>query len=195
MTLGVCLLSFQTTQATTWVVGVKSFSFENSPPVVAVGDTIQWYLLDASTHTTTSSTIPAGAASWDHVLDQFNQTNYYVVTVAGSYTYYCVYHPMMTATFTAEISTGVSSMVAADVSLFVTSDANNVNVAYTVREAANTRVTLTDLSGRTLYTSEITAQTAGTHQASIPSATLPKGIYLVSVQVGKAKLTRKVNAN
>jgi len=195
LALGVCLLSFQTSQAFTWNVGVQSFAFVNSPSVVNLGDTIRWTLLDASTHTTTSSSVPAGAASWDHVLDQFNASNYYVVTVAGSYSYYCVYHSMMTATFTAQPATAVPTPTLNNATVFVTADANNVNVVYTVGQNANTRLTLTDLSGRTLSVTECGMQTAGTYNTSFAAAALPKGIYLVSVQAGEATLSRKVCMN
>jgi plastocyanin len=191
----VCLLSFQTSHATIWDVIVVSFAYQGSPATVTVGDTIRWSTIDVSTHTVTSSTVPAGAAHWDHALDQFNTTNFYVVTVAGTYTYYCIYHPMMTATFTAQLATGVSVPVVADANLFAYADANRVNVSYTVRETADTRLALSDLSGKTFYSVQHAAQAAGVYTTAVDAAVLPKGVYLVSVQIGEAVLTRKVTVN
>jgi plastocyanin len=58
---------------------------------VAVGDTIRWQWVNGS-HTTTSSSIPAGAATWDKLITSSNQVYEYQVTVAGTYNYVCTPH-------------------------------------------------------------------------------------------------------
>lgn len=61
-----------------------------------VGDTIKWQLT-AGTHTTTSTTVPSGAATWDEFMSSSTSTTYtYIVTVAGNYDYVCTIHPSMT---------------------------------------------------------------------------------------------------
>jgi len=88
--------------ATKWVVTVQNFVFTpSSLPNVIVGDTIRWEWING-THTTTSTSIPAGAATWDSPIDATNQTFEYPVTIAGTYNYHCMHHPtVMIASFTA----------------------------------------------------------------------------------------------
>jgi len=81
--------------ATKWVVNVQNFSFSPSNlPGVIVGDTIRWVWV-SGTHTTTSTTIPGGASSWDHPITSTNTFYEYPVTVAGNYNYKCTPHEGM----------------------------------------------------------------------------------------------------
>ena len=92
---GVIMLISNNAQATKWVVSVQNFSFSPSNlPGVIVGDTIRWVWVSGS-HTTTSTTIPAGAASWDHLITISNTSYEYHVTIAGNYSYKCTPHVSM----------------------------------------------------------------------------------------------------
>ncbi len=97
-------LAFHTSSmATKHVVSVGNFFFSPSSLNVNVGDTIRW-VLSAGNHTTTSNPggIPAGAASWDALINSANPTFEYKVTVVGSYAYVCTPHaPDMAGTFNA----------------------------------------------------------------------------------------------
>jgi plastocyanin len=96
------LASFEA-NATKWIVNVQNYSFSPSNlPNVAVGDTIRWVWINGS-HTTTSSTIPFGADSWDHPINSNNTFYEYPVTLAGVYNYVCTPHQGMgmTGSFTA----------------------------------------------------------------------------------------------
>jgi plastocyanin len=89
------VLNINEAQATKWIVNVQNYSFSPSNlPNVIVGDTIRWVWVSGS-HTTTSTTIPAGAASWDHPITSGNPTYEYRVTVAGNYNYKCTPHAGM----------------------------------------------------------------------------------------------------
>jgi plastocyanin len=55
------------------------------------GDTIRWVWV-AGSHTTTSSTIPAGAASWDELITSSNTTYEYIPVNEGTYNYVCTPH-------------------------------------------------------------------------------------------------------
>jgi plastocyanin len=104
---GFILLSSFDVHAVKWIVNVQNFSFSPSNlPNVAVGDTIRWVWV-SGTHTTTSSTIPGGAASWDEPITSSNQDYEYPVTVAGTYNYVCTPHAGMgmVASFTATVLT------------------------------------------------------------------------------------------
>jgi len=88
--------------ATTHQVTVSDHVFTPSNLNVTVGDTITWIWV-SGTHTTTSTGIPASAASWDQPINSSSTTYSYKVTVAGSYNYQCSYHYSMgmIASFTA----------------------------------------------------------------------------------------------
>ncbi|MCX6270161.1 MAG: T9SS type A sorting domain-containing protein [Bacteroidetes bacterium] len=78
--------------ATKWVVLLQGFSFVPSNlPSVTVGDTIKWQWVNGF-HTTTSTLIPAGASSWDKIINSSQPTYEYAVSVPGNYNYQCSFH-------------------------------------------------------------------------------------------------------
>lgn len=87
--------------STKWVVSVADFQFSPSSITnVNLGDTIRWEWV-SGIHTTTSTSVPAGAASWDSPIDAVNTFFEYPATVAGTYNYHCMHHPtVMIASFT-----------------------------------------------------------------------------------------------
>lgn len=96
-------------KATIHDVIVSNNSFTPSVLSVMVGDTVRWSLAQG-THTTTSSIVPSGAATWNHTFsgpgDQFE----YKVTVAGNYGYICSFHGGMAGGFTASSTASVSHL-------------------------------------------------------------------------------------
>lgn len=81
---------------------MQDFQFSPSTLNVSVGDVIHWVWL-TGTHTSTSVTIPIGAATWDSPMDLTHTTFDYTITKPGAYSYQCNFHAFlgMTATFTA----------------------------------------------------------------------------------------------
>jgi len=59
-----------------------------------VGDTVKWVWISGS-HTTTSTSVPTDAASWDSPINSSNTSFSYKVTVAGAYDYKCTPHAAM----------------------------------------------------------------------------------------------------
>lgn len=95
-------------QARTWTVTVSNFQFSSSSMNVAVGDVIHWAWVSGF-HTTTSLTVPGGAASWNAGLTKSGDFFDYTVTTLGTYTYQCDVHPaQMQGTFTATSVTPVT---------------------------------------------------------------------------------------
>jgi plastocyanin len=96
------LLIHAQTFAVKHVVHVGNNFFNPTSLNVSVGDTIRWQW-DAGNHTTTSGTIPSGAASWDEIINSSNLNYEYRVTVSGVYNYVCTPHAAMgmVASFTA----------------------------------------------------------------------------------------------
>ena len=78
-------------------VGAVNFVFVPANFSANVGDTIRFTFGNGSTpggfpHTTTSTSVPAGAATWDNPLNATNTVFNYVVRVAGTYNYICIPH-------------------------------------------------------------------------------------------------------
>ncbi len=80
--------------AVTYTVQVGNYNFSPSSLNVNVGDIVEWVWV-AGSHTTTASSVPAGAASWDEPINSGNQTYSYTVTTAGNYNYVCTPHASM----------------------------------------------------------------------------------------------------
>jgi plastocyanin len=93
-------------KATTWQVTVQNYQFSPSSLNVVVGDVIHWVWVSGF-HTTTSSSVPSGASSWDYEIDASSTSYNYTVSRPGTYSYVCSFHESfgMVASFTA---TGVT---------------------------------------------------------------------------------------
>jgi plastocyanin len=72
-------------------VNVQNYVFVPANLNVQVGDTIRWVWING-VHTTTSTTIPVGAPSWDAPMTSSNPVFEYRVGVAGVYNYLCTPH-------------------------------------------------------------------------------------------------------
>ncbi|MBL1124525.1 MAG: hypothetical protein D8M26_16775, partial [Ignavibacteriae bacterium] len=81
-------------------VNVMNNFFDPPHFTVQVGDFVKWTLVEGM-HTTTSTTIPGSAASWNYTFSGPGDVFIYQVTVAGDYSYECLFHSGMVGTFTA----------------------------------------------------------------------------------------------
>ncbi|XZF15258.1 T9SS type A sorting domain-containing protein [Chitinophagaceae bacterium MMS25-I14] len=88
------MLFSHVSNATVHMVLVSNYVFTPTNLTFQIGDTIMWMRLNGS-HTTTSTSIPGGAASWDAVLDSVSTSYTYVPTVQGVYNYQCTPHAAM----------------------------------------------------------------------------------------------------
>ena len=89
----IVLLFIVPVKSTTHNVDVGDFFFSDVSFTAAVGDTIVWTLI-SGTHTTTSTLVPIGAATWDYTFTGVSDTYTYVITVPGVYEYICSFHPL-----------------------------------------------------------------------------------------------------
>ena len=78
--------------STTKDINVSDFSFSIVSFDAVVGDTVKWTLV-SGTHTTTSTSVPSGAATWDYSFTGVGDTFIYVIAVEGVYEYHCSFHP------------------------------------------------------------------------------------------------------
>ncbi len=96
-------------RGTKHLVTITSFQFTPNNFTVTVGDTVRWEWVDVG-HTSTSTTIPAGAPTWDESRGVPAQFYEYRVTVQGTYSYKCTPHEFfgMVASFTANAGAPVT---------------------------------------------------------------------------------------
>jgi plastocyanin len=89
------------------VVNVQNFQFSPANFTAAVGDIVRFTWVNG-THTTTSVTVPTGAAAWDEPITAGNTVFDYVITAPGDYSYLCIPHqPEMVGSFTVSAVTPV----------------------------------------------------------------------------------------
>ena len=91
--------SMSATFAATHHVLVSDFQFTPSAINAVVGDVIVWRWQNGM-HTTTSTSVPAGARPWDAPMNSTSQRFRYRLRVAGTYQYHCNFHHIMRGTIT-----------------------------------------------------------------------------------------------
>ena len=72
-------------------VTVSDFAFTPSTVNAVVGDTVSW-TWRSGMHTTTSTSVPPHARSWDAPMDSTHKRFRIQLRVAGTYTYICIFH-------------------------------------------------------------------------------------------------------
>lgn len=98
-------------------IRITNFQFTLATVNAKVGDTIQWVWKEGS-HTTTSTSVPLGAATWDRVMDAAHQNFRYILKVPGVYKYKCKPH----ASLGMKGTINVTRALAADLNSFAISD-------------------------------------------------------------------------
>lgn len=167
--------------ATIHTVTVANFQFAPANVNAQVGDTIKWVWANG-THTTTSESIPSGAAPWDAPITSSSTSFSYVITEAGTYNYVCTIHaPEMAGTITATGSTSVGAAPqAAGMALYPNPATDMLHVSLGKMSGATARITITDMAGRILLQQSVDVSKG----ADIPTRALPAGQYAIRAQAG-----------
>ena len=117
--------------ATTYNVKVSNFQFSPSSINAHVGDSITWTWVNGI-HTTTSTSVPTGAATWDTPMTSSSTTFTYKLTTAGSYSFICSIHPNMVGSLT------VTEVLPVTFSAFnVTAVGTNANIQWRTASEQN----------------------------------------------------------
>jgi plastocyanin len=187
--VGLALVSIA--NATVHLITVQNDNFNPSSVIAVVGDTIEWDWV-AGTHTTTSETIPGGAALWSDSMTATKTTFQYKVTVAGTYNYECTIHINccgMKGTITATNPTGVpvvsgSSQVIAK--FFPNPVTDILNIHLNIAPCNNILI-ITDMLGR-----EVLRKTLFNVDNSINVSNWKKGIYFYQLKNSTDKMAGKL---
>jgi plastocyanin len=196
VTFMLCSTLFMNSYATIWTVNVQNFSFNpNSLPDVRVGDTVRWVWVSGS-HTTTSTTIPAGADAWDHAINSGNTEFDYIPVVTGTYNYKCTPHASMGMTGSFIVSPPVGIAVSEQEPEFTVSP-NPFRDKIMIRFADNSGIILNKVE-ITNITGKVCSVTNGQLNELSESVTLNlgdliPGFYFVRISDGTGKIyTRKI---
>ena len=180
--------------ATTYTVTQQGLTFSPNQLTVEVGDIVlfQW---TSGNHTTTSASVPPGAATWDALLTSSMQTFEYTVTVEGIYGYVCTPHALagMVGGFMAVLPSSAKTQVQANFTMSAGTSANG-NLFVTLENAMTdmATVTLVDITGRNAMTLHHGAISDATFTIRQDVAVLQRGIYFVRFDEGARVVTRKV---
>jgi plastocyanin len=161
---------------TVWNVTVLASSFSpNTLTNVLCGDTVRWTYGSGTPHTTTSTTIPAGAPSWDAPITSSSTTFEYVVpNFVGVYNYKCTPHGF-TGSFTVSCSVGMSG-----------SESNVSSAIYpspfyskvTIRYKDADELKISNITGKLVKTIPLDVNET---KAEIDLAELAPGVYFYSM--------------
>jgi plastocyanin len=166
--------------ATKWIVNVQNFSFTPSElPGVHVNDTIRWVWVSGN-HTTTSTTIPAGASTWNSPITQSNPSFEYKALVVGTFNYKCTPHASMgmIATFVVSPEVGIienetTSLISVSPNPF----RENVNISFDSKNSTSIKeLQVYDLTGKILH-KESFSSGAGLISSSLNLQDLENGLY------------------
>ena len=181
--------------ATIHTVSVADFAF--TPSTIAgvhPGDTIMW-MWSSGSHTTTSTTIPAGATSWDHNMTSSSTSFIYIPTVIGTYNYQCTPHASMgmVGSFTVVSASNVSQVNSANAifNIFPNPASGSLHILFN-ESGISTSVTLTDITGKEVINGKYNTA----NETDLNLSDIPNGLYFISVvQGGKANREKLIVAH
>ena len=184
--------------STTYTIQAGGFSFSPSTVNVAVGDTIKWAWLNG-THTTTSVTVPTGAAAWDNPLDNSHTSFSYVVHVGGQYNYQCNFHYMMGMTGVINASvTGIkplSNLVPDKFQLYQNypNPFNpTTNIKFDIAKNSVVKLTIFDMNGKEIVTLLNGELQPGTYSIDWNGSNYSSGVYFYKLELPGFTETRKL---
>jgi len=167
-------------QAKKWVVTVKNYSF--SPynlTHVKAHDTVQW-VWESGSHSTTSTSVPAGADSWDYAINQDTTSFIFIPTANGTYFYRSTPDTarIMNGQFTVTGGNGVDENVAGSgFNVFPNPFYNEVKVQFPGKHSSSAIIQIYTPEGK-IVKSVILYPSVGSFSQTIDMQDLPRGIFI-----------------
>lgn len=176
-----CLSTYATIH--TVFVGQSGLTFSPSSLSVSVGDTVRFSWVSGS-HTTTSVSVPSGAATWTSTISGNVTVFDYEVTTAGQYSYKCNPHAGagMVGTFSATVSSvnDVYMDFKKSFSLAPNPTAGQVTMRFNSTTAFKGAVKVFNSSGE-LVLDEKLKVSVGDNAFELETKKLKSGLYYVNV--------------
>ncbi len=168
--------------ATTWNITVQNYTFSPSNVNCSVGDTIKWTWV-GGTHTTTSTSVPGGASSWNANINSSTPTFSYKVTVAGTYNYQCNFHFSMGMVGTINASPASINPVnpPAVTSVYPNPVHNQLNLQFnTAVYSGEAEAVITDMAGRIIAKQNMELSARQNIQ-QVDFSAIAAGTYLLNI--------------
>ena len=80
----------------------------------------------------------------------------------------------------------------AKVNVYPNPAADFSNVSFELESSSEVQITLTDLRGKTVYTSGLSSLNAGSHTVKINTEVLTSGVYILNFKSNKGNYTQKI---
>jgi plastocyanin len=176
----VCSISAQTTH----VIETSSNVFTpNAVAAVKIGDTIQWSWI-SGIHTTTSTTIPSGASTWDAPVSNSDQVFKYVVHVAGVYNYKCTPHEGMgmIGSFTVDAATGIDESHLRTVFAGPNPVHDILNISFSNNSGGKGKLSVLDIMGKSVISRDI-EMNGNDPDIQVNVGDLKEGIYFIRLSI------------
>ena len=197
LVLIVALFSFSNSFATLRIVQVSDFVFTPAILNANAGDTVRWVWVSGF-HTTTSTTIPAGAQSWDELITSSDPTYNYVLTTSGTYNYVCTPHAGMGMVGQIIVSpTGIEkqSEIAGNYRLqqnYPNPFNPSTTVKFSLPLAGFTTLKIYDVYGREIKSLVNQNLNGGEYSYNFEGKNLASGIYYYRIQSGSFNETKSM---
>jgi plastocyanin len=191
-------LSVLSVYSTTATITAGGFVFTPSSVTVNVGDTVKWQWLNG-THTTTSTTIPSGASSWNAPLDAAHQTFTYVITHSGTYNYICVPHASlgMVGVITANPNgiQPIGTAVPDNYNLqqnFPNPFNPTTNIRFDIPKNTKVKLTVYNIIGEQVDLLLNNVLSAGSYNVDWNASAYPSGVYFYTLSTDDFKAVKKM---
>ncbi|HEY5533441.1 MAG TPA: T9SS type A sorting domain-containing protein [Ignavibacteria bacterium] len=153
-----------------------------------VGDTVKW-VWDSGIHTTTSVTVPAGAATWDAPINSTSTSFSYVIQVPGTYNYECTFHVLMgmTGNFVATPSVGIRQIETVANKFELSQNFPNpfnpvTSIKFSIQEKSFVKLNIYDINGRLMTNLVNNNLSAGEYKYDFNAGNLSSGIYFYRIE-------------
>lgn len=165
-------------------VHVSNFQFSPNTINVLLGDVVRFIWMNGG-HTTTSVSVPSGAATWNSPMNSTVTTFDYTVTHLGTYNYVCTPHSgSMTGTFTASGTIGIDDNASSytATSLYPNPFTNELFVEQGNENPEYSELIISDILGKQLRIASIENLPMLSGKRRIDVGDLSKGIYFVTLK-------------
>jgi plastocyanin len=184
--------------ANTINVSALAMSFAPDTISAAVGDTINW-VWTGGIHTTTSTTIPTGALTWNAALDLTHTSFRYVISIPGTYNYQCNLHFLLGMVGVIQASPigiePVSSNVPGKYELyqnFPNPFNPSTTIQFDIAERVPVDISIYDMRGAKIATLVSEQLSAGSYKVTWDGSSGPSGAYFIRFSAGSFTQTKKM---
>jgi len=143
-------LLLNTARAAVFTVEVTNFSFTPGNLSLQSGDTVKWVWVSGE-HTTTSTFVPSGAATWNNPINSESTQFEIQLKVSGTYHYHCSSNPgTMTGTITVAAGTEIPNfnINSNPVNAYPSPFSKTISISFTIQDNEETKISIYDITGK-----------------------------------------------